>query len=94
MNNRWTIEELKRTDDLMFAMCILSERREKLNQEAPLAKKIAKAYHTLSAIRSNPVVLCCDFDRESAKCKCEPSPFYGLLVENDDYCPYGTEKEN
>lgn len=75
MNNRWTIEELKRTDDLMFAMCILSERREKLNQEAPLAKKIAKAYHTLSAMRSNPVVL-------------------GLLVENDDYCPYGTEKEN
>jgi len=32
-------------------MCILSERREMLNQNAPLAKKIASAYHTLDEIR-------------------------------------------
>ena len=38
-------------EKLYFAMCILSERREKLNQEAPLAKKLKKAYNTLNDVR-------------------------------------------
>ena len=49
--NRWTIKELKETDDITFAMCILSERRENLNQEAPLAKKLRSAYHTLNSMK-------------------------------------------
>jgi hypothetical protein len=32
-------------------MCILSERRGLLNQEAPLAKKLHQAYHTLEELR-------------------------------------------
>jgi len=49
--NRWAIKELGEMDDLTFAMCILSERREKLNQEAPLAKKLASAHRTLESLR-------------------------------------------
>ena len=49
--NRWTIKELRETDDITFAMLILSERRETLNQEAPLAKKLRSAYHALDDIR-------------------------------------------
>ena len=52
--NRWTIKELKETDDITFAMCILSERREGLNQEAPLAKKLRSTYHTLDRLKSRP----------------------------------------
>ncbi len=51
MSNRWTVKELNEADDLTFAMCILSERRGLLNQEAPLAKKLHQAYHTLEELR-------------------------------------------
>jgi len=51
MNKRWTIPELQELDDITFAMCILSERQETLNQEVPLAKKLRSAYHTLDDIR-------------------------------------------
>lgn len=49
--SRWTIKQLNEMDDLTFAMCILSERREMLNQNAPLAKKLASAYHMLDDVR-------------------------------------------
>ena len=59
ITGRWTIKELNEMDDITFAMCILSERREKLNQEAPLAKKLKKAYNTLNDVRGgapmNPI---------------------------------------
>jgi len=55
--NRWTIKELKDTDDITFAMCILSERREGLNQEAPLAKKLRSAYHTLDELKNRQETL-------------------------------------
>lgn len=48
---RWTIKQINETDDLTFAMCIMSERREMLNQEAPLAKKLRSAYHTIDHLR-------------------------------------------
>jgi hypothetical protein len=51
MSNRWTITQLEEIDDLTFAMCILSERREMLNQEAPLAKKLRRAFHTIEELR-------------------------------------------
>jgi len=49
--SKWTIKELNEMDDFTFAMCILSERKESLNQEAPLAKKLAGAYRALEGLR-------------------------------------------
>jgi len=49
--SRWTIKELDTMDDLTFAMCVLSERKEKLHQGAPLAQKLASARKTLEQLR-------------------------------------------
>ena len=51
MSSRWTMKELRETDALTFAMCILSERREELSQNAPLAKRLKEVYHILGALR-------------------------------------------
>jgi hypothetical protein len=51
MSNKWTIKELEELDDITFAMCILSERRESLNQNAVLAQKLRSAYNTLVELR-------------------------------------------
>jgi len=51
MMSKWTINELNEMDDFTFAVCILSERKESLNQEAPLAKKLAGAYRALEGLR-------------------------------------------
>jgi hypothetical protein len=51
MKNRWTIKELNGLDIFTFAMCILSERRATLNQEAPLAKKLKCAHDRLEELR-------------------------------------------
>ena len=48
---RWTIEKLKNTDDLLFAIEILYERRANLNPYAPLYGKISQAVLTLMKIR-------------------------------------------
>ena len=48
--DRWTIEQLKNMDDVVFATCILNERRKKLNPYAPLAEKIKQAVKTLEKI--------------------------------------------
>jgi len=45
------MEQLKEVDALTFAMCILSERRSGLNQEAPMAKKLVSVYKTLEELR-------------------------------------------
>jgi hypothetical protein len=37
---RWTIKQINETDDLTFAMCILSERRETLDQENQLVEAL------------------------------------------------------
>ena len=62
--NRWTIKELENIEDITFAMCILSERREMLNQEAPLAKKLRSAYHTLDKVRENVCAGTCKENKE------------------------------
>ena len=55
--NKWTINELNKTDDITFAMSILSERRAELNPNAPLAQKIVSTLITLEKIRGGcPVV--------------------------------------
>ena len=49
--DRWTQEELERTDDLSFAIAILNERRNKLNPYSPLSMKLATAAKTIEEIR-------------------------------------------
>lgn len=66
MSNRWTNKELSEMDDITFAMCVLSERCAALNQEAPFAKKIASAYHTLDALRGGLPINITDGDTLSA----------------------------
>jgi len=49
--SKWTIENIKETGDITFAMCILSERMNNLNPYSPLAEKLKSALHTLEEIR-------------------------------------------
>lgn len=49
---RWTMQELKETDDITFAICILNERRRTLTPYSPLGMKLAEAAHTLHAIKT------------------------------------------
>ncbi len=97
MSNRWTIKQINETDDLTFAMCILSERREMLNQEAPLAKKLRSAYHTLDSLRNRRSIMAekkaamtkeiisdweCSITSDWECSECEVS-----VGEGDTYCP-------
>lgn len=50
--DRWTMAELKSTDNLSFAIQILYERRKGLNPYAPLYQKISEAVTELVTIRS------------------------------------------
>ncbi len=49
--DRWTMRELKDTDDITFAICILEERRRGLTPYSPLGMKLKEAAHTLSRIK-------------------------------------------
>ena len=49
--DRWTMRELKETDDITFAILILQERRRFLSPYSPLGMKLAEAAHTLSKIK-------------------------------------------
>lgn len=49
--DRWTMEELQRTDNIDFAISILNERRAKLTPYSPLGMKLAEAAHTLAEIK-------------------------------------------
>ena len=49
--NKWTIKKLNETDDITFAMCILSERQASLNPNAPLAQKLQNARLLLDKVR-------------------------------------------
>jgi len=49
--NKWTKTKLRETDEITFVMSILTERRKKLNPNAPFAQKIAAAYLLLDKIR-------------------------------------------
>jgi len=49
---RWTTAELKKTDNLLFAISILSERRNSLtNPYSPLSKKLAETVRSLEELR-------------------------------------------
>lgn len=50
--DRWTMRELKETDDITFAICILNERRRTLTPYSPLGMKLAEAAHTLANIKA------------------------------------------
>lgn len=49
--DRWTMQELKETDDITFAICILDERRKGLTPYSPLGMKLKEAAITLSRIK-------------------------------------------
>lgn len=49
--NKWTIKQLNETDDLLFAISILNERKLKLNPFSPLAEKISRTVARLNKIR-------------------------------------------
>lgn len=49
--DRWTQEELQRTDNIEFAICILNERKNRLNPYSPLSMKLTASIKTLSDIR-------------------------------------------
>jgi hypothetical protein len=54
---KWTNKALREIDDIDFARVILSERREKLNQNSPFAQKLLTAYNALGVVkaeRENP----------------------------------------
>ncbi len=51
MADRWTMEDLQNTDNITFAICILNQRRNGLNQYSPLAVKLKSAEKELEAIR-------------------------------------------
>lgn len=49
--DRWTMDELAKTDDISFAIAILNERRRRLTPYSPLAIKLQEAEHTLHGIK-------------------------------------------
>jgi hypothetical protein len=50
MPNRWIKKQLEETDDLTFAMSILSERGSRLNPNTPLGKKLKRAQGVLEEL--------------------------------------------
>lgn len=50
--DRWTMKELKETDDIDFAICILNERRNTITPYSPLGIKLSNAVHTLSELKT------------------------------------------
>ena len=49
--SKWTMEQLNNTDNLLFAISILNERRNKLNPYSPLAEKLAATAREIEKIR-------------------------------------------
>jgi len=45
--DRWTIKDLAKVDNLLFAASILQERRSKITPYSPLGRKLAEAIHEL-----------------------------------------------
>lgn len=66
--DRWTMRELKETDDITFAIQILHERRRGLTPYSPLGMKLSEAAHTLSEIKREK-----DRYLERVSAVCEPS---------------------
>lgn len=54
--DRWTQEELQRTDNIEFAICIMNERRNRLNPYSPLSMKLGASIKILSEIRDERTV--------------------------------------
>ncbi len=49
--NSWTVKQLNETDDIIFAMCILAERKQTVNPYSPLWKKLTQVHKTLDELR-------------------------------------------
>lgn len=53
--DRWTKKQLEEMNDLDFAICILTERRNKISPYSPLGLRLDQARHTLNKIRHEAV---------------------------------------
>ena len=53
--DRWTKKQLEEMNDLDFAICILTERRNKVSPYSPLGLKLDQARRTLNKIRNEKV---------------------------------------
>lgn len=53
--DRWTKKQLEEISDLDFAICILTERRNKVSPYSPLGLKLDQARHTLNKIRRETI---------------------------------------
>jgi hypothetical protein len=51
----WTKKRMEETDNLLFALCILNERANKLNSESLLYKKISAACNEIEVIRDQRI---------------------------------------
>ena len=49
--DRWTQDDLERTDNLLFAVAILNERKNRLNPYSPLSMKLSAAAKEIEGIR-------------------------------------------
>jgi len=50
--DRWTMQELERTDDLSFAISLLNKKKNELNPFSPLSMKCCSAIKTLENIKA------------------------------------------
>ncbi len=51
---RWSAYELKKMDDVLFAICVLNERKDGLpNPYTPLSQKLSQTVKTLENVRNN-----------------------------------------
>ena len=53
--DRWTKKQLEEMNDLDFAICILTERRNKVSPYSLLGLKLDQARRTLNKIRNEKV---------------------------------------
>jgi len=53
--DRWTKKQLEEMNDLDFAICILTERRNKVSPYSPLGLKLDQTRHTLNTMRREAI---------------------------------------
>lgn len=53
--DRWTKKQLEEMNDLDFAICILTERRNRVSPYSPLGIKLDQARYTLNKIRNENI---------------------------------------
>lgn len=102
--DRWTMAELKSTDNISFAIQILYERRKGLNPYAPLYQKISEAVSELADIRGEKQKFIAGVAKGvTYQCSREQLETKGPVIKvpswiegvcpccGKEYCAYGTD---